>query len=203
MGTGAEITADGDEAIGEFAVLKYMFSESFDWAKSKPATFHIEDIANGLGGRPNAEAAIYALTKKKLILRDKSQSSSVIGYRISRAGVNYLAAAALGESVATPTSGSNHDSTKWTGAQFVLVDVAVIADIKTKADSLRQAVYALHLTSNSETEDLQKLADALVLICSMTEPEVSIIDRITASPKFKAYAGLIGIIATIRGALGF
>jgi hypothetical protein len=94
------------------------------------------------------------------------------------------------------------DSSSWTGKQFVLVDANVIAEVLKSAQQLHAAVYALHLPSNSETEDLQKLAEALLSVCSMTEPEVSIIDRILASPKFKAYVGLFTIIATIRGAMG-
>jgi hypothetical protein len=115
---------------------------------------------------------------------------------------NGVIARGIGEPSIRFGSTKPSDSTTWTGKQFVLVDAAVIADIKIKADALHQAVYALHLASNSETEDLQKLADSLVLICSMTEPELSIIDQITSSPKFKAYAGLLVIIATLRGALG-
>ncbi len=95
------------------------------------------------------------------------------------------------------------ESSKWTGTQFLLVDAKVIAEVRAGAQALHAAVYALHLASNSETEDLQRLADALVAICMMTEPDSTIIDRITASPKFKAAAGLIGLVAAIRGAIGF
>jgi hypothetical protein len=95
-----------------------------------------------------------------------------------------------------------HDSSEWTGTQFVLVDAKVIAAVRDSASALRQAVYSLHLPSNSDTDDLQKLADALLKICEMTEPDVSIIDRITASPKFRAIASLMVLVATIRGAAG-
>lgn len=94
------------------------------------------------------------------------------------------------------------ESSKWTGTQFLLVDAKVIAEVREGAQTLRAAVYSLHLTSNSDTEDLQRLADALVAICMMTEPDSTIIDRITASPKFRAAAGLIGLVAAIRGAIG-
>lgn len=94
------------------------------------------------------------------------------------------------------------DSSTWTGTQFVLTDAKVIKSVKDTAVELRNTIYSMHFPSNSETENLQKLADALVAICEMAEPEVSIIDRILASPKFKAYARLVVLVATIRGALG-
>lgn len=204
LGSDGQKIADGDEAVDEFAVLKYMFNESFDWAKSKPATFLMDEIKNGLGNSSRSEAAIHALAKKKLILRDTSKSSNGIGYRIARAGVNYLAAAALGADNA-PAIGSTpvpFDSTKWTGTQFVLVDCNVIEQVREAARSLHVAVYSLQIKSNAESNDLKRLADALVAICEMTEPEVRLIDRIVSSPKFKRYAQLIGLVAGVRGALG-
>jgi hypothetical protein len=116
-----------------------------------------------------------------------------------------LADSAMGQTSFEPPIIANAptiDSSSWTGTQFVLVDAYVIAKVLKSAQLLHDAVFALHLPSNSETEDLQKLADALIAVCSMTEPEVSIIDRILASPKFKTYVGLLAIIATIRGAMG-
>jgi hypothetical protein len=95
------------------------------------------------------------------------------------------------------------DSQKWTGSQFVLIDRALIVQVNACATELQEAVYAMRFESNSESQNLKGLADALVAICSMAEPEVNLIERILANPKFKTYASLFAIVATIRGAIGF
>jgi hypothetical protein len=95
------------------------------------------------------------------------------------------------------------DSKEWTGGQFVLIDPVVITQVKTRAVELREAVYAMRFESNSESQNLKGLVDALVAVCNMAEPEVTVIERILASPKFKTYAALFGIVAMIRGAIGF
>lgn len=95
-----------------------------------------------------------------------------------------------------------HESALWTGKQYILVDVKVIAEVRRAARQLHDAVHSMHFESNADSMDLKGLVDALISICEMAEPEVSIIDRILSSPKFKAYSTLIAIIATVRGAAG-
>jgi hypothetical protein len=94
------------------------------------------------------------------------------------------------------------DSAAWTGTQFVLIDAHKIAEVRRAANELRDAVRLIHFESNSDSVNLHCLVEALVSICEMAEPEGTIVDRILASPKFKTYASLAGIIATIRGAFG-
>jgi hypothetical protein len=94
------------------------------------------------------------------------------------------------------------DSASWTGKQFALVDAKVIVQVKAAAIELQAAVYSLNFRTDADRDDIRGLVDALVAITKMSEPEVNLIDRILASPKFKGYASLFGIIATIRGALG-
>jgi hypothetical protein len=95
-----------------------------------------------------------------------------------------------------------HSSSKWTGSRLILVDSEVIARVKVMANELHQRVHSMRFESNSDSFDLKALADAFVSICEMAEPEITIMDRILASPKFKAYAGLFAFVATIRGAIG-
>jgi hypothetical protein len=95
-----------------------------------------------------------------------------------------------------------HDSTLWTGKQLVLVDVKIIAEVKAAALKLHSAVHSMRFESNSDSMDLKGLVDALIAICEMAEPEVTIIDRILSNPKFKAYAALLAFVATVRGAAG-
>jgi hypothetical protein len=95
------------------------------------------------------------------------------------------------------------DSAAWTGAQLILVDAKIIAAVQAAANELHIAVHSMNFTSNKESQNLKGLVDALVSVCAMAEPEVTIIERILASPKFKAYAKLFAIVATIRGAIDF
>lgn len=116
-------------------------------------------------------------------------------------GVDYARSAAPTPSEAS-TNVLETDSSNWTGKQFVLVDAKVIATVQKTARELHTTIYAMRFESNEESFNLKGLADALVAICEMAEPDVTIIDRILASPKFKAYASLLALVATIRGAIG-
>lgn len=94
------------------------------------------------------------------------------------------------------------DSTKWTGARYVLTDEKVLRDIRVQVSVLRDRVYAIRFESNTDSQDLKSLCDALVSVCEMAEPELGIIERILAHPKFRYSAALIAAVGTIRGALG-
>jgi hypothetical protein len=94
------------------------------------------------------------------------------------------------------------DSDGWTGAKLVLTDAKIIRRIRVQANELRDLIHSTRFESNSDSQDLKALADALVAVCSMAEPELGIIERITAHPKFRYTAALTAAVATIRGALG-
>jgi hypothetical protein len=114
-----------------------------------------------------------------------------------------ITSATIGTRIDSPrVSATLVSSSRWTGTQYVLVDAEIVNKIKELAGALRVRINETSFSSNSDSHDLKVLADALVGICSMAEPDVSIIDKILANPKFKAYARLMGIIATIRGAIG-
>ncbi|GAA0481713.1 hypothetical protein GCM10009096_24900 [Parasphingorhabdus litoris] len=97
---------------------------------------------------------------------------------------------------------SSQDSSMWTGRKIFLADAAVIREIKDGAKRLRELIYETRFESNSDSQDLKNLSDALVAVCEMTEPDVSIIDRILSHPKFNLTTALVAAVATIRGALG-
>ena len=92
-------------------------------------------------------------------------------------------------------------SEDWTGKELVLTDAKVIREIRIKAQELQKVVHSIQFESNSDSQDVKALADALVTICSMAEPELTIIDQILSHPKFKLTAGLMAAVATIRGVL--
>ena len=133
------------------------------------------------------------------------------GYHITEEGINYLRNTELFYKIVIDGQRDESiivdrpvvvSSTRWTGAQFVLVDRSILQNVRTIANDLHSVVHSMHFTSNSESQDLKALTDALLAICSMAEPEVTILDRILSSPKFKVYAKLFAMVAAIRGAIG-
>lgn len=94
------------------------------------------------------------------------------------------------------------DSAMWTGPRLTLTDEKVVQRIKVLSSELRDRIYSTRFENNADSQDLKGLADALVGVCSMAEPELSIIARILSHPKFQISAALVGAVATIRGALG-
>lgn len=94
------------------------------------------------------------------------------------------------------------DSEKWTGGKLVLTDAKVIREVRSQAAILRDRIYETRFESNSDSHDLKSLADALVSISQMAEPDLMILDRILSHPKFQMTAMLIAAVATIRGAAG-
>jgi hypothetical protein len=94
------------------------------------------------------------------------------------------------------------DSAAWTGTQHVLIDQVVINKAKTHAQELKQLVYTIQIPNNAHSSDLKALVELLIQALEMCEPEVTLIDRILASPKFKVYTKLAGAVSVIRGAIG-
>jgi archaellum biogenesis ATPase FlaH len=78
----------------------------------------------------------------------------------------------------------------------------VLGKIRVVAGQLQVASQRVNFQNKSDEEDVKGLCDALVGLCKMAQPEISIIDQITSHPKFKHYAALLAFLATIRGALG-
>ncbi len=110
-----------------------------------------------------------------------------------------------GQLASEPTLTSNPptvNSKAWTGTQHILIDQVVINDAKTHAQELKQLVYTIHIPNNAHSSDLKALVELLIQVLDMCEPEVTLIDRILASPKFKLYTKLAGAISMVRGAIG-
>lgn len=98
--------------------------------------------------------------------------------------------------------GGTIDSTRWTGTKLVLTDENALRQIRRLSVDLRDKVHSMRIESNSDSQDLKGLTEALVSVCGMAVPELSIIERILAHPKFMTSAKLVAAVATIRGALG-
>jgi hypothetical protein len=94
------------------------------------------------------------------------------------------------------------DSIDWTGSRLIHVDNEVLLKIKLTSKKLQAAAHRVNYKSEADRSDVTGLADALAALCEMAEPELTIIEAITAHPKFKMYAALMVFVATIRGALG-
>ena len=126
-------------------------------------------------------------------------------YYVTRQGYEFLEgrASVPSNQVALATINQQTvDSADWTGARLVLTDVRVLEEVRSQACALRERIYETRFQSNSDSQDLKSLSDALVAICEMTEPDLSILDRILRHPKFKISATLIAAVAAIRGAIG-
>ena len=95
------------------------------------------------------------------------------------------------------------DSAAWTGTQHILVDRDVIEEVRRSANELKNLVYEIHIPNNAQSADLKALVDILVRVLAMCEPEVPLIMRILASPKFRISAAIISAVAAIRGAGNF
>jgi hypothetical protein len=139
------------------------------------------------------------------LLDMRVEADGVLAYAASEHGI-YEASIGrvlvLDEASETAPSPAQVDSRKWTGGRLVLTDEIVIARVRDLAGQLRDKVHQTSFEKNSDSHDLKSLADALVSVVAMTEPELTIIERILNHPKFKLSATLIAAVATIRGALG-
>lgn len=101
-----------------------------------------------------------------------------------------------------PVSSPRVDPVAWTGTHLIYVDGGVLAQIRARSRELQALAHGVNYRSSEDQHDLQRLSDALVSLCDMAQPDVSIIVQILAHPKFKIYASLFAAAATIRGALG-
>ena len=95
------------------------------------------------------------------------------------------------------------DATSWTGKQLILTDERVISELRIKVSELRDTVHLMRIESNSDSQDLKGLVEALVNLCDMAAPDLGVIERILAHPKFKLTASLVNAASAIRGLLGF
>ena len=100
------------------------------------------------------------------------------------------------------SGGLTVDPTNWTGPSHVLTDAKKISQVRDLAFDLKARVATVNFRNEADRVDVQKLVEALVALCQMIEPDLSLIDRVTAHPKFKQYAAISVCVATIRGALG-
>ena len=100
------------------------------------------------------------------------------------------------------TSGTPIRSATWTGSQFTYVNKEAVRQLRARINELHVLAQRINYQSLSDERDLKGLANALVSLCDMAEPDILLIVRILAHPKFKIYAALFGAAATIRGALG-
>jgi hypothetical protein len=94
------------------------------------------------------------------------------------------------------------DAETWTGSRLIHIDSGQWTQIRITARHLQTVSRAINYQSEGDQKDVQGMADALVALCEMAEPDVSLIERILTHPKFRIYAAFVGGIATIRGALG-
>ncbi|MBN2128930.1 MAG: hypothetical protein JW741_05510 [Sedimentisphaerales bacterium] len=133
----------------------------------------------------------------------RGERDNEASYRISQDGY-YQAAVDSGQIQPTrdETEPAVVSAEAWTGSRRIYVDSGVLAEIRKTSKQLQVASRNVNYLSEEDARDIRGLTDALVGLCEMAQPELGIIDQITAHPKFKIYAALVVFISTIRGALG-
>lgn len=94
------------------------------------------------------------------------------------------------------------DSSAWTGPPLVLMDAQKLREVRLLARSLQVRSREVNYISEADRLDIQNLADALVSVSGMIEPDLDLLHQIACHPKFKTYAAIAVCVATIRGALG-
>jgi hypothetical protein len=122
-------------------------------------------------------------------------------YRISRDGF-YQSVIGPEGIVPVYDEPATADSSDWTGGKLIYIDHRVLSKIRTTAAELRAVARTTNFRSQADKEDVEGLCDALVGLCEMAEPDISLIQQVTSHPKFKAYTAFFVFLATIRGALG-
>ena len=97
---------------------------------------------------------------------------------------------------------TNVDATAWTGKRLILADEKAIIELRVRASELRDRIYLIKFESNSDSQDLKALAEALVSVCEMAEPDLGLVERIISHPTFRLYSGVINFVSAVRGAIG-
>ena len=142
----------------------------------------------------------------KLMDADSKQNGQFEGYFVTELGIDVLRHPdkfVLNKGELNRRAPDRVDATAWTGKKLILTDERAIIEVRQLSSELRERIYQTRFESNSDSQDLKSLADALVSVCAMAEPDLSPMERILAHPKFKLYATLTAGIAAIRGAIGF
>jgi hypothetical protein len=163
----------------------------------------VPEYERGLEDKEKLHVALNRLVSNGLAERRWVEERYDPSYRLTQDGY-YQASIGATALVADPTqeTSSGIDPVAWTGTQLTHVDSGVLAHIRMQCGELRTLVYEMNYRSAEDQRDLQRLADALVALCDMAQPDISLIVRLLAHPKFKIYATLFAAAATIRGALG-
>jgi predicted transcriptional regulator len=121
-------------------------------------------------------------------------------YEITMEGIRYFGNM-MEES--SSVEGGKVDSATWTGSvEYVQIEGRAWLNIKNAIFDLKARVEITNFRNEDDRRDIEGLANALVAISEMAEPDLTLIDRITSHPKFRIYGALFVFVETIRGALG-
>ncbi len=189
---------DGDERTFQSLTTVYdKISRPAQWRES-----FFSDI-EGVVDKKELETVLDQMVIDGLLQRDWRDDTFEPSYRATEEGIYESVLGLDGYVLQQPSiKPVEFDASSWTGPQSILIDLKTWLQVKKTVIELQVQCRATNFQSEQDRQDIQALADALASVCKMAEPDPTLIDMITANPKFKAYAALAVFVATIRGALG-
>lgn len=189
--------------------LRLVRETSFDKHEGGLATYSRSELNSiylrAFGSMADSPEVFDLLAYNGLLDAESKHNGFLNGFFVTDLGIEFLRRPdqfVVEEGEVTRRATTKVDATSWTGKQLILTDEQVISDLRIKVSELRDKVHSMRIESNSDSQDLKGLVEALVSLSDMAAPDLGVIERILAHPKFKIYAALAGGIATIRGMLG-
>lgn len=167
--------------------------------------FWVDEFSSDLGGLQD-QSALKAVLERMVVdalLQHDWADSGSDSYRITDHGL-YESAVGFDAFVEVEPSIEpvRVDAESWTGTRLIYVDSGQWKSIRIVARQIQTASRDINYESEEDQRDVQGLADALVALCEMAEPDVGLIERLLSHPKFRISAVIVSGIATLRGALG-
>jgi hypothetical protein len=195
-------------------ILQNLVNESGEpaWVNLSELNFHVgQELAEQGGDHGYAssndlvadiEAAVENLVSDGLVDTYEAKSIANTPFRLSSQGQYELSGFSQLVLEGFDQPRDTHDAEAWTGPRHVLSDAKKLRELRIYAQDLYLRVQTINFRTEADRIDIQRLAEALLALCQMVEPDLNLLEKLTAHPKFKAYASVAVCIATIRGALG-
>ncbi|GAA3797256.1 hypothetical protein GCM10022600_18750 [Qipengyuania pelagi] len=149
------------------------------------------------------EATVENLVSDGLVDTYEAKSIAKTPFRLSSQGQYELSGFSQLVLEGLDQTHDRHDAEAWTGPRYVWSDARKLRELRAYVQDLHLKVQTINFRTEADRIDIQRLVEALVALCQMVEPDLNLLEKLTAHPKFKAYASVAVCIATIRGALGF
>ena len=196
-----------DEKMVSF--LRVLREKSFELSPNGLASFSRNDLTRlyreSFGETEDVSEVLDMLAFNRMIDAESKSRPTFEGFFITEEGIEFLRRPDQFEVIDGDINRrkvAKVDATAWTGKRLILTDERVIRDLRIKVSELRDKVLTMRIESNSDSQDIKALVEALVDLCEMAAPDLGLIERILSHPKFKLSAKLVAGVAGVRGAIG-